>query len=369
MELMQASNQWLSRPADERFTSLDAMLTHFRAQRALSKALTISTHGVQAIPSEDNKGMLLRSVKAGTVTVPTHHAFNQLAQRADAPASYLRKLPAPMAADCINYGLRYNGSAEDVGLLLRREDHGISTLAVTGPRYGRIWNADITKNLIDRFGDGTGRDTDWSVPGCFGQPLDSITKENTTLFAGDRDMFIFLADETNRITIPNRRKGSSGSLARGFFVWNSEVGSSTFGISTFLFDYVCDNRIVWGATQQKTITMRHTSAAPDRFVEEIAPALQSYAHASSLPITDAVKKAQAARIDKAGADVNDWLAKRFSKSMVAPLQAVAMAEEGRPIETLWDATCAVTAYAKGLKHQDARVELERKGGELLDLVM
>jgi hypothetical protein len=42
-------------------------------------------------------------------------------------------------------------------------------------------------------------------------------------------------------------------------------------------------------------------------------------------------------------------------------------EEHRPIETLWDATVAVTAYARPLAHQDRRVEFEREAGELLQL--
>ena len=36
-------------------------------------------------------------------------------------------------------------------------------------------------------------------------------------------MFVFLADEENRIELPNRRAGRFGAFARGFFVWNSEV--------------------------------------------------------------------------------------------------------------------------------------------------
>ena len=42
-------------------------------------------------------------------------------------------------------------------------------------------------------------------------------------------------------------------------------------------------------------------------------------------------------------------------------------EEGRPIETLWDAVTGVTAYAKTIEHQDNRVGIERLGGKLLDL--
>jgi hypothetical protein len=81
-------------------------------------------------------------------------------------------------------------------------------------------------------------------------------------------MFVFLADEERRIEIPNRRNGQPGSLARGFFVWNSEVGNTTLGAGFFLFDYVCCNRYVWGADQYTEVRIRHTSGAPDRWIEE-----------------------------------------------------------------------------------------------------
>jgi hypothetical protein len=44
-----------------------------------------------------------------------------------------------------------------------------------------------------------------------------------------------------------------------------------------------------------------------------------------------------------------------------------MSDEGRPIETLWDATTAVTAYARGIQWQDDRVAIEREGGRILAL--
>jgi hypothetical protein len=51
------------------------------------------------------------------------------------------------------------------------------------------------------------------VPGEFGQRV-TVTQDNTTLFASDRDMFVFLADEENRIELPSRRAGrSAASLA------------------------------------------------------------------------------------------------------------------------------------------------------------
>ena len=232
--------------------------------------------------------------------------------------------------------------------------------AVTGPRYGRIWNVDILQSLVKRFGDGVSGD--WKVPGEFGKAV-TVTKDNTTLFAGDRDMFVFLADEEHRIEIPNRRPGLMGTMARGFFMWNSEVGSKTYGLATFFMDYVCQNRIVWGAEEYKEVRVRHTASAPDRFLDEMAPALNAYANSSTSSITKAIEDARAKRLDK----VDDFLATRFSKRLVQPLKLIHEAEEGRPIESLWDVTTAATAYARSIEYQDDRVEMERKAGEIMRL--
>lgn len=350
--LMQASAQWATRPADERFTSLIDMREHFQQQRALSGEKVVSSRKLIASPTEDNKGLLINGY------APTNWSFGQLAQLAEAPAGYLRTLPSPVAADCINYGLQFKRNIEDVGVLLYKNGDAVLK-AATGPRYGRIWNDDITRSLVNHFGDGvTG---DFRVPGEFGKQVE-VTKENTTLFAGDRDMFVFLADEQHRIELPNRRDGKPGSLARGFFFWNSEVGAQTFGMASFLFDYVCCNRIVWGAQEFQEVRIRHTASAPDKWIGEIVPALEAYSRSSTGSVLAAIEDARA---DKLGNDVNNWLAQRFGKRMVDGLQATHYAEEQRPIESRWDVITAVTAQARNVQHQDARVEMERQAGALM----
>lgn len=361
MELHQASRQWSSRPADERFTSLVALAAHSRAVRDNSRGRVVSSRSLQARPVEGDSHALVVTGPNGAPVTPTHWAFGQLAQRAGAPAGYMRELPAPLAADCLNYGL-HTRNIEDVGVLLRKDEAALvpTLAAVTGPNYGRVWNATIADALVMRFGDGlTG---DFRVPGEFGKAVD-VTKDNTTLYASDRDMFVFLADETNRIEIPNRRGGKPGLMARGFFAWNSEVGAQTFGLSTFLFDYVCLNRIVWGAAEYSEVRIRHTASAPDKWLGEVVPALEAYAQSSTRGITAAIEHAREARLD----DVGAFLVKRFTKGQAEAIKAVHLAEEQRPIETLWDAVTGATAYARGVAYQDQRVQLERQAGQLLDL--
>lgn len=354
--LMQASHQWMSRPADERFTSLLDMQDHFDRIREQSRATVVASRRIFARPEEDNKGLV---VAAGSETFePTHWAFGQLAARVSAPAGYLRTLPSPIAADCINYGLQYSRDVEDVGILLY--NNGAATLrAVTGPNYGRIWNAEIVAHLIARFGDGvTGT---WRVPGEFGKRI-NVNKDNTTLYAGDRDMFVFLCDEDNRIEIGDTR---GTTLARGFFVWNSEVGSETYGIATFLFDYVCCNRMVWGAQEFKQISVRHTKSAPDRFLEETRPALEAYARGSANSVVQAVENAKKARLSGEDGQLDEFLKSRFTNRLVGVIKSTFEAEEGRPIENMWDVATGVTAYAKTITWQDQRVDLERKAGAIL----
>lgn len=361
--IMKASQQWASRPADERFVSLDAMLEHFGHQRRNSLQLNVASRSLHAEPTGMTADAGLQILgPSGVPTNPSHWAFGQLSQLAGAPAGYLCTLPAPIAADCINVGLA-SRQIKDVGVLISRntDDGSIDMRAATGPRYGRVWNHDVTKALVDRFGDGvTG---DFRVPGEFGKAVE-VTKNNTTLYASDEDMFVFLADEEHRIEMPNRRDGKTGSLARGFFVWNSEVGSQTLGVGVFLFDYVCCNRIVWGAEGYKEIKIRHTSGAPERFVHEVAPTLIGFANASASPIEKALKAAQSKRVD----DVDALLANRFGARMVDRLKARHVIEEGRPIETLWDVAAAGTALARDIPNANDRVKFERLSSGVLDLV-
>jgi hypothetical protein len=363
--LMQANREWSTRPEDERFTSLPEMYAKQIADKQASVAKVLDTRHVKLTPvddgQKDHRGLALQG-PTGALAAPSHWAFGQVCALAGAPAGYFREsmLPAPVVADCVNWGLA-NRSVEEIQVLVRKQDDGLSLRAATGPNYGRIWNAQVTKALIDRFGDGaTGQ---WKVPGEFSKDV-VITKQNTTLFAGDRDMFVFLADEKNRIEIPNRRDGKPGTLARGFFVRNSEVGSATLDVTGFLFDYVCCNRIVWGAMDVKKISIRHTAAAPQRFLEEVMPAIRHYSESSTKTLMEAINHAKAARLES---KVEEFLQSRFTKSQVGGILQAFKEEEHRPIESLWDASVAVTAFAKRIPWQDERVKLEREGGKILDL--
>ncbi len=260
-ELMQAHRQWMSRAPDERFTSLIDMQDFKCRLRDNSRSQVISSRGLNVRPVEDDpRALQIMGYGNGLpAAAPTHWSFGQLCSLAspgNSPASYFREtqMPAPIIADCLNYNLRFTRGVEGIGILLTtNEDGGVNELrSVNGPNYGRIYDAEVVDTLVEKFGDGVSGQ--WRVPGEFGQRV-AVTKDNTTLYASDRDMFVFLADEENRIELPNRRAGRSGSFARGFFVWNSEVGKTTLGAG---FDYVCCT----GSSGAQTSTPKSVFATP-----------------------------------------------------------------------------------------------------------
>jgi|SRR5579884_355498 len=353
--LMRASRQWASRPADERFVSLPEMQTAMRELRERSHQRVVSTRSLSLLPDpedERHRGLLIET-GGGAVVAPTHWPFGQLCSLAatPSPASYFReaRLPAEIVADALNYHLRFTRGSGEVKLLGTADE----LRAINGPFYGRVWNADIVAMLIEAFGDGVSGA--WRVPGEFGRRV-PVDRQNTTLYASDRNMFVFLADEDRRIEAAGR------SLARGFFVWNSEVGDDTIGAGFFLFDYVRCNRIVWGPDQYSEVRLRHTKGAPDRWLDETVPVLTEYAAGSPQPVVEAI---EAARAKKLADDLDGFLGARFGKRLVPAIKAIHEHEEGRPIETVWDAAVAATAHARAIPNADRRVEIERIAGSLL----
>ena len=355
------NRQWSSRPDDERYTSLTALAAERRYRRQHSRAAVMSNRQLTVLPNANDPFDVAVAGPQGVPAQFTHWSFGQLCGLAGAPAGYMRGgLPGALVADNLNWGLHHTPRVEETGVLLRKNGV-VEAAAFTGPNYGRVWDADVCDELVGLYGDG--RTGAFRVPGEFGRQVE-ITKANTTLYGSDRDMWVFLADEENRVEIPNRRNGEGGSLARGFYLTNSEVGGGVLGLGMFLFDYLCCNRIMWGVAERQEIRIRHTSGAPFRWGEEVQPVLAQFARTdvSARPIEETLRAAQAAKVK---GNVEEFLSSRFGKNAVAPIMGAHMAEEFRPIETVFDVVTGATAYARLIPHQDQRVAVERVAGGLL----
>lgn len=354
---MRVHREFMSRPSDERFTSLPAARDKAMADQALSRQGTVNTHAIEVVPKGTD---IVLKGKQGKDMIMNNWSAGQLSALSGIPAA-LYDQPADLLARNFNWGLRAR-ETEEVQLLVTDRGPSWEVRAMTGPKYGRIWDAEVLTAMVDRFGDGvTG---DWRVPGIRGTKLDKVTPENTTIFYGQRGPFVFLADEEHRVTVKGRRDGKPGSLARGFYITNSEVGAGKLRIGLYLYDFLCANRIIWGMEQFEEISIRHSSMAPHRWIHEAMPKVQAFAESSAAPAEAKIRAAQQHLLGT-GDQVADFLNRRFTKSQTVNMMAVHVEEEGRPVETRWDAVTAATAYAKSIPWQDERFAVERKAGELL----
>lgn len=355
---MTASRQWATRPSDERYETLDSLFEAVNKRRFDSMSEDLPVIDIQAsVTSTGDDIQLNHGMKA---VVPTHWSFGQLANRIGAPAHYLRDLPANLAVSCINHGIHKleKDKLKFMTIVNRDNDESIPNRlqAVTSTTYGRIWDADVVKEckeIVQR------------TNGKFYNPkalVDGVIKPSG-LYASDRDVFIFMIDGGSVFDI-----GPRAQLNRGFFMWNSEVGNRTFGLTTFLFNSVCQNHICWGAQDIKDIRIRHTQNGPYRFGIEAAPSLLAYANASAAPVIDTIKRAQDYLLPDTQEKVITWLREKgFAKSEAIEGYNTAVKEEG-DCRTLWQVVQGLTAYARGFDFIDARVDLETRAGDLLNIV-
>ena len=226
-------------------------------------------------------------------------------------------------------------------------------VAFTGPDYGRIWDSEVIETLI-RALEGTG----WHVPSAH----PSHGSEHAGLYASDRDMFAFLVHDEHPIEV------GSAKLGKGFFLWNSETGASSFGLTTFLYNYTCGNHVVLGAEQVQDLRIVHRMRARGRFASEAISMLNEFVENRPLTVSirGIVERAMEHRIGTSLEDVLKWFApKPFTKREVIHGFQTGQAE-GDDATTVWGIVQGLTAHARNLTHIDARVNLERRAGALLN---
>jgi hypothetical protein len=245
------SSEWFSRPDDERFLSLGSLHAAVRARAERATARTVETKALRVEAGRDDAERLALIVPGQDAPVaPTHWSYGQLCSLVGAPASYMRQLPAPLAGINLQHGLLSHRA--ELVKTLEADDGRIELRAVTGPDYGRIWDHELVEAVMRIAGDGTG-DTRWKVPGLLDwstmthNPFVEVTKDTTTLYASDRDVFLFLVDDAHPIEAGRLPNGDPDLYFRGFYCWNSEVGSKTLGMASFYLRAVCMNRNIWGA--------------------------------------------------------------------------------------------------------------------------
>lgn len=353
--LTRAHHEWANRASDERFASLEDLHAAATGTREIAGHATVSGSSL-SVREIDGDVVLDGGSAQATLT---NWSFRQLASAAKAPVDYITKLPARLAADCLNEGLKAERQDDKLQLLFSQKDEGLELRAMTSDKYARIWNSDITERLLDLQSGGT-----W-------QPAPAAFDGSRGLYMGDRDMFAFMVDNERRIfeTLPE------GGLSRGFFIWNSEVGARSFGIMTFLYEYVCGNHRVWGAQDISELRIAHIGNAGNLAFDEIQGQLVKYAEGAATEDELVIQRMIDFKLGKNRNEVLDAIlqirGQSFSKKFLDKTLDLAESREdwyGNPY-TAWGVAGAMTEIARDLPNADERHSLEKASVKVQELAL
>jgi len=352
MELFKASQQWATRPDDERFSSLQDLYTATREYAANSAERKEVPYSSLRVEAQDKEVVLV-----GKGNVPsrlTNWAFGQLSSVVGAPAGYLRQLPETLAAQNINHGLKVRGESMGSANLLFHKNGSLLCRAFTSNKYGRIWNWEVAQRLLAL------PDQGWKVP-----PAMTDGQKPSGIYASDHDMFVFLVNDNFRI-----KDGSDLGLGRGVFVSNSEVGAAALRVTRFLYRYVCGNHIVWGAQDVDEIAVRHVGEHTDyRMRRAFSATITKYMNSSA---SDDELKISKAREFVIGSDKDAVLDRIFGKRIMSRTQAAKAYDAVQPKidgdpNTAWGLVQGITRASQETPYADERVQMESATAKVLAL--
>ena len=377
LNLTQASDQWCTRPEDERFWTLEEMHRETLAHAHAAIEVPRTAQDCRLI-YDPQQGIRM---DAGDGHPPTlgHYAFTQLCRQYGAPSSYMRSLPGQLAVECLEENRTRAHDDRDRLLLIDQRDNRLR--ATTSQRYARVWNHEIVERLRYLQADG------WVVPPArpnsqttqtriateddvldFGEsPLSVKVGDEIApagLYASDHDMFAFLIHP--EIVVDNGL--SPHGMRRGMMISQSEVGAASIWKLDFLFDTVCGNHIVWGATDVRETSIRHMGSAGENWVAMIRNITKD-AQAGAKTQEEEVRRAQEILLGEGKEEIMELLFKKRWVGKRAAGRAFDLAEQhseahGDP-RSLWGMVSGLTRLSQEEGFTDSRTAIDRAAGKML----
>ncbi len=356
-----AARQYANRPQDERFPSLDAMIDDAIADKNHSGERTYNLKDLHVAPVDVEgspaQSLELRSPNGGAQM--SHWAFGQLARTLGAPASYLRDLPAPLAADCLNYGLSDSPAGTAANILIRQPNGKPPMIrACTSDSYARVWDADLYGRIAETI---TKRDPAWTLPPTWsGEPAGA--------YRGDRDSFLVIVNGGSIVNDPSLGTSGPGEMFRGLLVKNSEVGAASITIEQILFRYVCGNHMLWGAIVDQSYRRRHVGTRVLRdTIREVSDIARRWAEQSPARDEAIIR----GLIDHNVAATKDAVIDELKKMGATREQAETMYATCERTETnlnprsYWGIAQGATRASQESGYQDERYQLDRLAAQVL----
>ena len=214
----------------------------------------------------------------------------------------------------------------------------------------RVWNTELL-NVVTEFASE------------FTPPQTATDGQSSGLYCGEQDMFAFMIDPAGWVEIDGE------GFAPGFFIWNSEVGRRSVGIQTFWFQRICQNHIVWDATDIIEFSRKHTANVRDALnkIRSIVEALLAKRDQRRDSFASVIQKAMTERLGSDADEVAKALcAERIPRSLVNDALEIARKRGSFTIFSLVD---ALTKLSQKVNYAGDRAELDARIGQLLALAV
>ncbi|MSR60314.1 MAG: DUF932 domain-containing protein [Planctomycetaceae bacterium] len=337
--LTRAHRELYRRSPDERFASLSDLVRHCRVQKAASQDRWELPQYLVPNPRDDNMAL-----KVGTdgEFLMNDWSFSQLCGLAGVSKETVNRV-LPETATSIFHDTLPTGSKP-----LQILTSGDVVRSIHGASYTRLWNTQLLE-VVQEFA------TDFQAP-------QKAAGGGTGLYAGEQDLFCFLIDPNGWAEIEGE------AFAPGFFVWNSEVGKRSVGISTFWFQAVCANHIVWDAVEVVEFSRKHTANVHEALLQ-IRRTLEQLVEKRDKRRDGFVRVLRQAMQTRLGSDAEE-VQKVLAKSGISRTLAARALEiaEQRGAFTIFAVVDALTRLAGELQNAGERLEADQKAVGLLDLV-
>jgi len=354
-----AHREWASRPPDERYASVHALYEAARARHARIEERATETVDLRT-EALDTDDLAMRNTSGRTAAL-THWSFGQLATIASAPPSYLRTLPAPIASEAINYGLRQ--FARDQYHLFIERTAPWTVHAITSPRYARVQHHELAGRVLDIMA----QHPAWHLPLGYKDGEFGAERVPSGAYLGDRDMFLFLVDGNRDLDDPTDR--THAGLFRGFILRNSDVGAAALTLDVFLYRHVCGNHVIWGFQHVAGFRRRHVGASIQTAWTTSLDSVRAALDADTANDRALLLRATSQELGATRDAVIDTAVRRLDMSQKQAAEAYTLAEEheSNP-RSIWGYVQGLTRLSQRTPWQDGRYVLDRAASRLVTTV-
>ena len=354
-----AAQQYATRPHDERFPSLDALVADALADKTAAYETTRQMGSLRVEVGTKDGTVDVVGANGHPATM-TSWSFGQTARLIGAPASYLGTVSPRLLEHNLREGFARR-STDDVGILLRRAstpDTPHTLRGITGSRYGRVWDSDLYTAVREALPGDT-----WSLPPTW-------SGEQAGAYRGDRDSFLILTNGGSIVEDPTLSGRTDGRLYRGLLIHNSEVGANAVAIAAIMFRYICGNHMLWGSSLVADLSYRRRHVGRSALDDMRAAVARIGAAWADRPAgADQALIATLARLDVASTTklVVAELRKLGVPERTAVLAtASAEVEESQvPPRSYWGVSQGLTRVSQLSGHQNTRLALDTAAGQLL----